>query len=160
MRSGPYATGWRWWLLCALLFGTEVYLYGGDNTASDTQVACRFIAYLGSTGRAYSTVKNYCAGVRDAFITAGLTNTFEHPRVRRCLKAYRRARGDRAKPKVAITAPLLSRFRSYFDLNNIIDLAVWAAMVLAFNCLLRGGEVSVKNGKNLVGRQRPVALRH
>lgn len=145
-RTGPYRTGARWWALCAMLFSTATILTGTDSVL-DAWTVCRYVAFLAAGGRSYSTVKTYLAGVRWIHVSKGMPDPTAYPLVRKCLHAAKRILRTGAKPKRAITNTLLRALRGTFDLAIKIDLTIWACILLAFACLLRGSEYAWKGGE-------------
>ena len=147
--KGPYATAVRWWLFQNALVGTNPVLTG-INPAADAWQVGRHIAYHAKAGRGYSTVKTYLAGIAHMHVIRGLPNPTTSPFVRKAMKAYRRAFGKAAKPKKALTSWLLRKVNIAAGHRNERQTVIWAAILVAFNCALRGSEYAWKGGKDKI----------
>ena len=145
--TGPYATAIRWWLYQNARVGTSPILTG-INPAADAWQVGRHIAFHAKAGRAYSTVKTYLAGIGHMHVIRGLPNPTAYPFVRKAMKAYRRAFGKAGKPKKALTSWLLRKIAACAGPRNDRQSVIWAAILVAFNCALRGSEYAFKGGKD------------
>ena len=102
----------------------------------------------------YSTIKTYLAGTRFAYIKAGFQdpccfpNGQQYLRLRAILKAVKKSQDNTVKPRLPITASILSQccqsLRSGF-LGAYEDLVLETAFCMAYFGFLRCGEFTCKS---------------
>ena len=106
-------------------------------------VLCRYVAHLALTC-AYKTIKNYLLGVRIVHKELNLPNPVENKfNLDRCLRGIRRVKGDAGTRKFAVTPAILARFYPLMDFSQSVELAIFAAMLVAFFGFFRKGNVTI-----------------
>ena len=104
----------------------------------------RYIVLMARTKK-YKTVLNYITmGVRTWHLDQGIPYVPSHARtdVTATLKGLRRIKGDAQNQKLPLTLRLLEEIRTTMDSKKATHLALWAAYLICFFCLLRKGQVT------------------
>lgn len=77
---------------------------------------------------------------REVNLPNPLDNRFN---LERLLRGIRRVKGDGGRRKFAVTPAMLSEFLLHFDFSKTIELAIYAAMLVAFFAFFRKGNVTI-----------------
>ena len=119
----------------------------------------RYIGHLAKRGVQYQTIQNYISmGVRRWHIERELpwTSLEDRPRVRDTQQGARRYLGDSAgKQKLPITIEILGQMRSKINLADPFQLCLFTAVSTGLFCLLRKGNLAVKNAVVRGGQKDP-----
>jgi len=92
----------------------------------------------------------YLSGIKDFVLKSGFEFPdlkFRYPlkaALRGCLRTF----GDTARQKLAVSPKLLLMMRGFLNMSCYNDVIIWAAMLLAFFCVLRKDNIGV--GKGLI----------
>lgn len=134
--STAYARYVKYWVqFCAF--------YGYPAIAPSEHILCRYVTHLAFTC-AFKTIKNYLQGVRIVHRELNLPNPLDNRfNLERLLRGIRRVKGDSERRKFAVTPAMLSEFFLHFDFSNTIELAIYAAMLVAFFGFFRKGNVTI-----------------
>ena len=95
----------------------------------------------------YSSIPGYINIIRILHLEAGLDNPLDNYRVRSLLKGVHRAIGVPPKQKLPITPDILLRLHSKLDFSVAFNIALWAAMLVAFFTFLRKSSLLPKSLK-------------
>ena len=96
----------------------------------------------------YRTIKNYLSGLKVFFLRHDLPDpyTIGGFRLEQVLAGIKRTFGDTQNPKRPVTPRILLQFYYILDLHTIepplINLVIFAAMLIAFFAFLRKGNVT------------------
>ena len=97
---------------------------------------CRYIAFL-ARSLSFSSIPGYLNIIRIMHLEAGLDNPLDNYHVRALLKGVKRAIGAPPKQKLPITPEVLLAIHSVLDFSVNFNVALWAAMLVAFFTFLR-----------------------
>lgn len=92
---------------------------------------CRYIAFL-ARSLSFSSIPGYLNIIRIMHLEAGLDNPLDNYHVRALLKGVKRAIGAPPKQKLPITPEVLLAIHSVLDFSVNFNVALWAAMLVAF----------------------------
>jgi hypothetical protein len=100
-----YAHGWAEFEGFCARFGLPV---GVPARPTEVEVVALYLAELGRTGIAMSTVAQRVAAIRHTHAEAGLPTPTDHPWIRQLSRGMRRTHGVHATGKDAVSLPLLA----------------------------------------------------
>lgn len=96
----------------------------------------RYIAYLSLT-HAYSSIKVYVNIIRLLHMQAGYDNPMCDFGIKQVMKGLRRCLGDHSSQRAVMTTEIMQVIRSGLDMDNYLDVVVWAVCLIAFYGMLR-----------------------
>ena len=114
----------------------------------------RYIVLMART-RKYKTVLNYITmGVRTWHLDHGIPYVPSHDRtdVVATLKGLRRTKGDAQNQKLPLTLRILEEIHTTMDGTKATHMALWAAYLICFFCLLRKGQVTATRARTVLSR--------
>ena len=120
----------------AFLVFCDQYQYQAMPVSTD--MICQYAQYLASKLKSPQMVRNYINGVRVLQVLVDQPiEAFRSPDLRLTFRGLARLRQHQPKRAQAITPEMLCRMHKFLDSSNALDLVVWAAILVAFFCMLR-----------------------
>ena len=110
----------------------------------DNRTLMRYIALLARTLKVTTIITYISMGVRLYHVQNNLhwTPIRERFPVAMLIRGIRRIKGDGEKAKQPITLHILRKIRKHIDLRTKWGKCIWAALLLAFYCMLRKSSIS------------------
>ena len=104
----------------------------------DADTICLYAQFLANRMKAPQTVKNYINGVRVLqMLYEQPLGAFHSPELKLTLRGIARLKQHHVHQAQAITLEMLKGMAAHVDFKSPQDIAIWAAILLAFFCLLR-----------------------
>lgn len=114
----------------------------------------RYVAYLASR-LSYSSIRQYLNIIRVLHLEGGLPNPLEASwYLQSLLRGCKRVIGDTCKPKLPMTVDLLRKIFNVLDINSHVDIAFWAACLVAFFSFLRKSNLFVDGNASMAYLKR------
>ena len=120
----------------AFLVFCDQYQYQAMPVSTD--MICLYAQYLANKLKSPQTVRKYVNGVRVLQVLVDQPiEAFRLQDMRLTFRGLARLRQHQPKRAQAITPEMLCRMHRFLDSSNALDLVVWAAILVAFFCMLR-----------------------
>lgn len=121
---------------------------------ASTSTLERYAAFLART-RCSSSVQQYMNIIRIIHLEFGQINPLQNNwHVKAVVQGIKRGKGTKCNSKLPILPQHLLKIRNNLNLNDTDDLQLWAALLVAFFCLLRVSNIAIAhNIKHVIKRE-------